>query len=213
MHLFYYDEVKYDPNNQPSFWLGGVCVQDEKIKEIENEVNEISKNMFGTNELNKKTEMHAVDLIGWRGNFKGKQFEERMNCLRQILNVLSRKYVHCVHVKVKGDNQEKAFANMIKKVNNLLAELNTHGIIIGDYDEEYSEMSAENLSQMRQAKNNRIIEAACFSTSHNSRMLQLADVYIYCMQFLNQPSKRSPPSKRRIWRKQVKEIIRKSGIK
>ena len=206
MHLFYYDEVKYHPKNQPSFWLGGVCVQYEKIKDLENEVNEIAKNMFGTNELNKKTEMHAVDLIGRRGSFQRKKFKERMNCLRQILNIINRDYVHCVHVKVNGNNQEQAFTNMIKKVNDLLTELNAYGVVVGDYDKEYADVSATNLSKMRREKNNRILDAACFSTSHNSRMLQLADVYLYCMQFLNQPSKEN-------WKVPVTEIIRDSGIK
>ena len=67
----------------------------------------------------------------------------------------------------------------------------------------------------RKLKTNRVKlwKRACFSTSHNSRMLQLADVYIYCMQFLNQPTKKGQPSERRIWREQAKEIIRDSGIK
>ena len=53
MHLLYYDEVKYDPPNQKSYWLGGVCVSCDSVSSIETEINQISQDAFGSSMLTK----------------------------------------------------------------------------------------------------------------------------------------------------------------
>ena len=70
MHLLYYDEVKYDPPNQKSFWLGGICIDHVLVKDIEEQVNRISLEAFGSPYLSKNTEFHGFEVCRGKGNFK-----------------------------------------------------------------------------------------------------------------------------------------------
>lgn len=75
MHLLYYDEVKHCPPEQPSFWLGGVCVSCEVVPLVEAELNAIAEEAFGTAELARSTELHGIELCRGKGNFKGMEFD------------------------------------------------------------------------------------------------------------------------------------------
>jgi hypothetical protein len=50
-----------------------------------------------------------------------------------------------------------------------------------------------------------IIDTVHFARSHHSRMIQLADVFLFCMQFMQQDNTKG-------WRKGVADVISASGI-
>jgi hypothetical protein len=221
VHLIYYDEVKYDPPKQPSYWLGGICVSDDIVADLERQVSDIANRAFGSPLLSKETEIHGVELCRGNGAFKGRDFGERLGFLKDLLAVIAREDVSRIRVKV---NPEKithsakppagiAFMFSVEKANELLSEKDTRGMLFGDYDEPAIGTSVATLSQFREGGTqwarskpiDRLIDTVHFAKSHHSRMIQLADIYLYCQQFAwgdNQSS----------WRKAVNEVIQASGV-
>ena len=220
MHLLYYDEVKYHPKEQPQYWLGGVCIPYYEINEIENKVSEIAKEIFKSNKLIRETEIHGIELIRGKGNFKGKKIEKRTKWLKKILSVIAQQNIKRIHVRINPNNNTNnkndaknddkgerkiAFEKLAEQADTLFKKINTYGMLVGDYEENYIKLSVNSLLKMRQEKTQRIIDTAYFVRSHHSRMIQLADVYIYCTQFIEKENDSW-------WRKIVEEVIQNSGI-
>ena len=221
-YYYYYDEVKHElpvdgnPSVQPSYWLGGICVPPSAIFDIEVEVNDIIHSLFGTTLLIKQTELHGVDIIQGHGNFGGMHFDVRCEWLRKILSVIARDDIFRVHVRVNPSGteydttpkkvREKAFSLLMEQADNLFSENNAYGMLIGDHeDSSYVLQSVVSLSKHREEKVGRIVDTAHFVKSDHSRLVQLADIYLYCMQFVYRGS--DVP-----WRKGIIEIIEASGI-
>lgn len=80
MHVFYFDEVKFHPPTQNSFWLGGVCVPATLVPEIENEVNLISEKVFGSRVLSRETELHGQEIVVVVGISKAKTWKCVFRC-------------------------------------------------------------------------------------------------------------------------------------
>jgi hypothetical protein len=221
LHLLYYDEVKYDPPNQTSFWLGGVCAEHTAIPAIENELNQISADVFGSPLLEKETEFHGIEVCRAKGNFKGRDFDERLEILRRLLVVAARDDVCRIRIKINpkyithspDSPDEIAFMYFIEQAESLLAEKDSLGMVFGDYDEPVIGKSVASLSQFRRGGTRwarakgieRIIDTVHFAKSHHSRMIQLADVFLYCTQFHDQINT-SP------WRKAFEKVIAASGV-
>lgn len=221
MHVFYYDEVKYQPPLQSSYWLGGVGAAAAAVPEIEQEMNKIAEGIFGSRVLSKETEIHGIELVGGRGNFKGRDFHERLTWLDQLLAVAAREDVFRVYVKINPENithssvppSEIAFMYLVEQTDSLFKEQGGVGMMFGDYDEPYIGSSVASLSRFREGGTDwrkgrdigSIIDTVHFARSHHSRMVQLADVYLYCLQFIRQNNSTG-------WRLPVAEKIRSSGI-
>lgn len=222
MHLLYYDEVKYHPPKQTSFWLGGICVHADTVSLIEREINLISERAFGISTLSKATEFHGIELCGGRGNFKGRNFDERLEILRDLLAIAAREDVYRVYVRILPENithsstapDEIAFMYLIEQADSLFKQLGTVGMLFGDYDEPNIGLSVASLSLYRRGGTNwrrgtdieNIIDTVHFARSHHSRMIQLADIFLYCLQFYCQPNTQS-------WRQKIQKIIEESGIR
>lgn len=221
MHLFYYDEVKYHPPAQTSYWLGGISVSSEVVAELEEEVNSISQDAFGSKILKKDTEFHGIELCRGRGNFKGVDEAQRLEYLRRLLKIVARDDVYRVHVEIRPDNithstkpeDEIAFMYLVEKVNELFSEHQTIGMMFGDYDEPAIGTSVASLSQFREGGTSwqrgkqidKVIDTVHFARSHHSRMIQLADIFMYCLQFAYQPN--TAP-----WRARIAKVITDSGM-
>jgi len=200
MHLFYFDEVKFDPPTQNGFLLGGVCVPAEHVSSIEHEMNEISAEVLGSELLNKKTEFHGQEICGGRGNFKGKPLDERMDVLRKLIEIIARPEVMPVYVRIIPENivhtskppDEIAFMYLVELVDTLFKQNDTLGMMFDDYDEPTIGSSVASLSRFRTGGTDwsrgreitNIIDTVHFARSHHSRMIQLADIYLYCLQFM-----------------------------
>jgi uncharacterized protein DUF3800 len=102
---------------------------------------------------------------------------------------------------------------LIEQLNAFFDEVGTVGMMFGDYDEPVIGSSVASLAKYRAGGTewhrgqdiDRIIDTIHFARSHHSRMIQLADIYLYCLQFMNQ-SNATP------WRKRFAEVIRNSGV-
>ncbi|MDA8603543.1 hypothetical protein N9M21_03890 [Alphaproteobacteria bacterium] len=51
MHLFYFDEVKFERGQQDSYWLGCIGVTAEDAQSVTQEVSDLAYEVFATKEL------------------------------------------------------------------------------------------------------------------------------------------------------------------
>jgi hypothetical protein len=221
LHLFYYDEVKYHPPIQQSYWLGGVFCHCDNVTTIEAKVNAISDSAFGSSLLNRKTEFHGVEICGGKGNFKKVALDRRLEILTQLLAVIAGEEVFRGYVKINPANithstvppDEIAFMYLVEQVDAKFQKLGTVGMLFGDYDEPQVGPSVASLSEFRlggtkwsrKREITNIIDTVHFAKSHHSRLIQLADTYLYCLQFMSQPNTSYARAK-------IAEIIAESGI-
>jgi len=219
--LFYYDEVKYHPPQQDSFWLGGIGAASDIVAELEDRVNEVAQDAFGSTLLSSETEFHGIELCRGNGRFKGVAEAERHSYLERLLAIVSREDVFRIHVEIRPGNithsskshDEIAFMYLIEQLNGLLQDHDELGMIFGDYDEPAIGTSVASLSRFRiggtqwqRGKEiDRIIDTVHFAKSHHSRLIQLADIFLYCLQFYYADN--TAP-----WRSRIFSIIRASGI-
>jgi Protein of unknown function (DUF3800) len=220
LHLIYYDEVKYDPPKQSSYWMGGICVSHEIVPDLEAQMSEIAVRAFGSATLNKDTEIHGIELCRGSGNFKARDFGARLALLTDLLAIIAREDVARIRIKVNPANilhaadspSDIAFMFLVEKADALLTEKKSLGMLIGDYDEPAIGTSVSNLSEFRRGSTRwargkgirNLVDTVHFAKSHHSRMIQLADVFLYCSQFYWGANASG-------WRKAIAEVIRASG--
>lgn len=70
MLITYFDEVKTDPVNQHSYWIGGLVMPAESIWRIERRLNDLAKEVFQSSALTVDTEFHAADLFHQKNTLK-----------------------------------------------------------------------------------------------------------------------------------------------
>jgi len=110
-------------------------------------------------------------------------------------------------------HDEVAFMYFVGLWNRYLSKQNEVGMVFGDYDEPVVGKSVVSLSnfkkygtQWQRAETiDRLFDTVHFAKSHHSRMIQLADVYLYCCQFSRFPCESE-------WRARVNTVIRESGV-
>lgn len=159
MLITYFDEVKYQPTRQPYYWLAGVVVSDATLIYLEEKVNVLSEQVFGTRELLKETEFHASDLLNGHEHFGGWSMERRLQVLKQFISIFGAVErdrigkIYCridVERMIKDDPQDEAFMYFIERVDGYLRSKNEAGLLIGDRESDAvaSEFS-EQLSRFR----------------------------------------------------------------
>ena len=197
MFLMYFDEVKYHPPAQKKYRLGGIMTDARLVPELEESVNELSKKCFGSATLSKETEFHAKDIFHGKANFKGRDIQERLETLEQLSRIIDRhdeisKIQVCLFPTrmISRRYEDHAFMHLVERTQMQLAALDGIGMLIGDHERARVSPATYNLSRYRQAGTdydfgisiNRLIDTVHFSHSHHSRMLQLADVYMFAIQ-------------------------------
>ncbi|PIR34236.1 MAG: transporter [Alphaproteobacteria bacterium CG11_big_fil_rev_8_21_14_0_20_44_7] len=208
MKLVYFDEVKYKPNEQPYYWLGAIVVTPEMVFHLENAMNTLSNECFGSQVLKKETEFHAAEIFHRKSNFKSwKDINERMNVIIRLADILdSQEGLAKIYVKMDTSKiyantsvEDMAFMFLVEKAEKYLRAQKSPGMLVGDKEnDKVSKQFAETLSHYRESGTNyqfgmeltHLIDTVHFTNSHHSRMLQLADLYVW----LNQLCSRSDPS-------------------
>ena len=217
VRLVYFDECKYQNPQQPFYWLGALSIASDKISEVEGRVNEVAKEFFGTQRLARETEFHAKDIFHRKRHFADWSIEKRLSCLQQLAtlagdaDLIRRIYVRIDPRKMVRSHgwASDAFMFLVEKLQLDAISQSTHCMLIGDLDGEFSEGSVANLARFRDEgtdfefgrKIDRLIDSVYFIPSHHSRLLQLADVYTYCLQLYESPDDGKYP------RKRMKEFI------
>lgn len=195
MHLIYFDENKYATDN-PFFFIGGILVEDKKLSELENAIMQIQYEFFGTNLLNKNTELHGVELFHGKKNFKGRKLKDRLDLFKNIIfNLISYKVptrIVCIDVsqhrsKYCSPDSEYNLGLMflLEKFCDYLENVDDIGIVFGDYEKDEVTRSILGFSQFKHDgkylghKFGRLKDTIHFTHSHHSRFLQIADLIIY----------------------------------
>ncbi|RUU53912.1 DUF3800 domain-containing protein, partial [Mesorhizobium sp. M2C.T.Ca.TU.002.02.1.1] len=181
----------------------------------------VSQEAFGSRLLSKQTEFHGIEICRGSGNFKGYDFGDRLAILQKLLGIIACEDVCRIRVKINPENithssdapDEIAFMYFIEQADSLFKEKGSLGMVFGDYDDAAIGKSVASLSQFRKGGTRwargkeigNIIDTVHFAKSHHSRMIQLADVLLYCLQFHHQSNKVP-------WRKAVDDAIVASGV-
>lgn len=210
MLIAYFDEVKPSGTDQPYYILGGLVLDETIIPELEQEINELAVKCFGTETgISKQTEFHATDIASGRKNFKKlRNPKERFNIIKELIKIYDKEdLVFRVAVRLNVDKlyegvnlEEMALMYFIEKVNSLAVSKNTTAMLIGDFEKEKIVTQAvQNLAIYKKdgtpyafGKNiKNILDTVHFAHSHNSRLLQLADTYLWTFQLRNRTETQS----------------------
>jgi hypothetical protein len=200
MLLAYFDEVKFQAGTQPYYWLGGLIVDAQLIKQLEGEVDALARECFGTSTLGRGTEFHAAEIFHRKRNFKDwPDIGKRLSVLKRLASIIGRQegigrvYARLDPAKMIADDNldQKAFMFFIERVEMYLGSKKDLGMLIGDREsEKVATVFAEALSRYREHGTSyaygtnleRLIDTVHFTESHLSRMLQLADAYVWFLQ-------------------------------
>jgi hypothetical protein len=203
MYLIYFDEVKDNSSSQNYFWLGGIGVDTNHIKTVEKKISDISNEYFNDPCIGRKTEFHAAEIYHRKRIYKGwSDPTKRIELIAKLFKILDNELIKKIYVKIEKkyfDSKfsritidELAFMFLCEKANSLMSGLKDIGMLIGDRENtSIATRYAERLSNWRHSRTEyawgteikNLIDTVHFTESHLSRMLQLADIHIWCRQF------------------------------
>lgn len=201
MKLVFFDESKNDAN-YPHYHLGGVCIDDSALLDVEAQIQGIAQEAFGSTELSEQTEFHAAEIYHRKKNFKNwNDFGARVAFIEKFAHILSRDDVRLIDIQINcarlhSDQRadEIAFMFLCERANDFVKAQGSIGMLIGDRESDQAAARyATTLSNYRaqgtdfafgrEIKN--LVDSVHFTHSHLSRFLQLADVYVWLQQFKN----------------------------
>jgi hypothetical protein len=195
MYVTYFDEVKANPQNgQHCYFVGGISVPMDQIGAVEREMNALSIDIFGSTDLTTNTEFHASHIYRGKGPFKGMDARKRIEILDRLAQIIAGnegiKRVYAAIETRKLYNPDKApeyaFLHFCERVQMLMGKTKT-SILIGDLDDEQAKNMIRDFSTYRARGTpwdfgiqiESIVDSVHFARSHHSRMIQLADAYLF----------------------------------
>lgn len=196
MYLIYVDELKLHPPKQPFQWLCGLAFPPEILLEIESKLASIAQSYFGDSLLSKKTEFHAKEILHGNSQYKGDSIEKRLTLFKSLLQTIddSQGKIKKIEVRIDPtlirfpkDIAEQAFMFFVEKCDYLMKSLNDVGLLIADSDPQKNSANVKNLSFYKTYSTDyefsrrieHLVDTVHHTNSHNSRFLQLADIYTY----------------------------------
>lgn len=206
MRVAYFDEVKYSPPDQTSFWYGALIIEDTKIRSVEQQINDLSQEFLGSPDTDKMTEIHGSELDSGKGPFKRMKAATRYELLRRLADIIDRpdlfqrvyfRLIPANLVDTKKPYHEIAFMHFLRQVDLALDSIHAEGILIGDFEGNLFVNKAERnvtwyrhhgAKFIRGGKSTNILDTIFFARSHHCRLLQLTDCYLwFCQLLLQQP--------------------------
>lgn len=197
--LSYFDEVKHQRGRDPSYRLAAIAVEATAVKTIEAQVSSFAKECFGSAALGAHTEFHTSAMINRRDHFAEWDTSRRIATLKGLLAILDQhdvisKIAICLRTDrmLASDVEAKAFMFLTERLDAYLETKKSVGLLIGDRESDRAaEDAATALSGFRSSGTpyqfgrdiKHLIDTVHFTHSHLSRMLQLADLYAWTLQF------------------------------
>jgi hypothetical protein len=223
MYLVFFDESKND-KDYPSYHIGALAVNDTHLLEVEAQINAIAQKVFGSSQLSQKTEFHAAEIFHRSKNFKSwNDFDERIDVLRLLIDVLSLDYIERIDIKINCDllhvNQvaeDIAFMFLCERANDLMSSRKALGMLIGDRENDrsaskhagsLSEYKARGTEYAYGREITHLVDSVHFTQSHLSRFLQLADVYVWLLQFRARNANSENPRHQAVFR-----LLQREGV-
>lgn len=197
MSVAYFDECKDDPDQgRPWYIVGGIVIPMANIIPIENMVSDIAADVFGSRDLVRNTEFHGKEIFAGKAAFKGMPIDDRLSILDRLLaiiadnDLMSRVYAAVATNKLNHYDKAArfAFALFVERVQMAIATGDT-AILIGDLDDQQSRQMVQDFATYRETGTpweygipvTQIGGSVNFVRSHHSRLMQLADVYVYAV--------------------------------
>lgn len=195
MYVTYFDEVKPNPpQNQNTYFVGGIAVPIGEIQRMEAAVSAIAEDVFGSVELTTATEFHASHIYFGKGPFKGMPPKDRIAILARLADLLAdgqpvrRMYaaIDTTKLMAAAKAAEFAFAHFCERAQLAIGPKNL-SLVIGDLDDNEAKNMIRDFAKFR-AKGTpwdygievkSFVDTVHFARSHHSRMIQLADVYVF----------------------------------
>ena len=196
MHIVYLDEVKYDNQTQPFYWLCALAFPEESIQEADTALSDVAKAYFGTPILNKNNEFHAREILHGKGPYKGHSMERRVDLYKQLIDVIAETpRLGRIEIRIDpasmiaSDYKDKAFMFLVERVDAFMVQEQSLALLIADHDREIAAANVHSLSSYKAHGTHfafsrdieRVVDGIHHTQSHHSRLLQLADVYAYTM--------------------------------
>lgn len=203
MYVAYFDEVKANPKaGNHCYFVGGIVVKMGDIAGLEAMMTKLSEDIFETSDLLTETEFHASHLYFAKSHFRGMPIEKRLEIFRRLGEILNhRDKIKLVYACINTDKlysgtnaAEQAFMHFVERVH-LSVEKDSCALLIGDLDDQQARNMVSDFSRYRTRGTNskygvqidRVVDSVHFSRSHHSRMIQLADVYLFFLSGMHQP--------------------------
>ncbi|MDP3270244.1 MAG: DUF3800 domain-containing protein [Polynucleobacter sp.] len=229
MKLIFFDEAKND-DEYPHYHIGGVCVDETHLAEIEGRINAVAARVFGQCALVRGTELHAAEIFHRKNHFKDwNDFDARVGLFNEIMQILTAPEVMLIDVQINVAKlwatqvpDEVAFMFFCERANDLCKSRDSLGMLIGDRESDrVAERYAATLSGYRAKGTNfefgrniaNLVDSVHFTHSHLSRFLQLADVYTWLLQFRNRHRGSENPRHRAIFEIWARDDINLSPSK
>ena len=201
MKLVFFDEAKNEPK-YPHYHIGGVCIDEKELSSVEGRISAIADKAFGKSAMSRSTELHAADIYHRRSNFKDwPDFGKRLEIIGAFIDILGEKNVELISIQINCKKlhetqsaEEIAFMFFCERANDLVKSKRSLGMLIGDRENDHvAEQFSRMLSGFRASGTafaygrdiHNLVDSVHFTHSHLSRFLQLADVYVWLLQFEN----------------------------
>ena len=194
MYVGYFDEVKADrEQGRDNYLVAGLIIPMDQIGIIEGQMTDLAVELFGSRELIKETEFHADSIYRAKDNFRGKTMADRAAILGHLAKFIGdNQYVAKVYAaidssKIFNPNQaaEFAFAHFVERVQ--MCVWDRPCVLIGDQDDSEARNMVRDFAQYRAQGTpwahgidiKTVVDTVHFCKSHQSRLIQLADVYAW----------------------------------
>lgn len=209
MHLVYIDEVKYDPPTQPFHWLCALAFPEAAIQPIDLALADLARQFFGTSLVSKESEFHGKDILQGKGPYKGRGLRDRVDLYKSLLDIVDlRDDLGRIEIRidparmVTQDYKDMAFMFLVEKVDGYMRQCDSTALLIADEDRELATTNVASLSAYKAAGTQhafgrairRIVDTIHHTKSHESRLLQLADIYVYTLAMMSGDCSRHPRS-------------------
>jgi hypothetical protein len=154
----------------------------------------LAEDIFGSTELTPKTEFHASYIYSGKGPFKGMAVQKRIDILVRLAELMvhgtsvRRMYAAIDTQKLIAEHKaaEFAFAHFCERAQRAIGP-RQKSILIGDQDDEEAKNMIRQFAEYRQSGTpwafgleiKVFVDTVHFVRSHYSRMIQLADTYLF----------------------------------
>jgi hypothetical protein len=199
MHLIYMDEVKYQIPEQPYYWLCGFAVDKPALEFADAAARAAAEWYFGNSNLDPSTEFHGKHIVNGTSHFKGHEVARRIELYKKLIDCLcGHEAIQRIEVRIDPskivyakDPAETAFMFFVERSDSLMKRNGSLGVLIADDDNKRTR--SDNVSGLshyrswqtdwhfgRQIHN--LVDTVHHTQSHHSRMVQLADIFVYACQ-------------------------------
>ncbi len=166
------------------------------MQSIDETLSTIATKYFGTSVLNPKNEFHGNEIVHGKGAYKGRAIAERIALYKELLDAidetegLGRIVIRLDPSKMVAAKHENiAFMFLIEKVQDYMKHEQSLALLIADDDKEIAGTNVASLSEYKARGTdfifgraiNRIVDTIHHTRSDHSRLLQLADIFVYTL--------------------------------